>query len=213
VTEQAKTLRTSEMGLFCKPSRKRPFVAPSMKRHPGSMCHRLVCVPLSVAARVIAWCQQARASFYPRSKQWRHAGRRRTGGIGWGGTPSICWCSLRHQARHRVSRPVQIMLAAARAFVRVPRSLCRRAAAGRLVDARIAPQGVENPREPPREGHDRAQLAAPLRQPLHPPPQRGPHRRPTPPVGPRGLDEQPPHADAWHEPMNPTSSTAPPRGS
>src|SRR5262249_39958452 len=42
--------------------------------------------------------------------------------------------------------------------------------------------------------HHRAQLAAPLRQPLHPPPQHGAHRRPTPPVGPRGLDEQPPHA-------------------
>jgi len=108
--------------------------------------------PLSVAARVIAWCRQAKASFYPRSKQWRHAGRRRTRGIGWGGTPSICRCSLRHQAQHRVSRSVQIMLAAARAFGRVARSLCRRADAGRLVDARIAPQGVENPLEPPRVG-------------------------------------------------------------
>jgi hypothetical protein len=29
------------------------------------------------------------ASFYPRSNEWRHAGRRRTGGIGWGETPSI----------------------------------------------------------------------------------------------------------------------------
>src|SRR4030095_11281589 len=134
------------------------------------------------------------ASFYPRSNEWRHAGRRRTGGIGWGGTPSICRCSLRHQAPRRVSRPVRVILAAARAFGRVPRSLCRRAEAGRLVDARIAPHGVENPREPPREGHHRAQLAAPLRPPPPPLPQRGPHRRPTPPEGPRGLGEQPPHA-------------------
>jgi hypothetical protein len=109
-------------GVFCKPSRKGPSsafyeAAPWVNVSSTRLC------PLSVAARVIAWCRQARASFYPRSKQWRHAGRRRTGGVGWGGTPSICRCSLgtrrdiASRAPSRSCSPLRVH------FGRVPRSL------------------------------------------------------------------------------------------
>src|SRR4030095_4064010 len=54
-------------------------------------------------------------------------------------------------------------------------------------------QTVENAREPPRQRDHRAQPPAPPGEPLHPRPQDRPRRRPTAPVGPRGLDEQPPH--------------------
>ena len=111
---------------------------------------------------------------------------------------------VRHQARHRVSRPVRGMLAAVRALPPASRwHLGRRADARRRVDAPIAPQGIENPREAPRKGHDRPQLAAPLREALYPPSQRGPRCRPTAPVGPRGCAGGP-DRDASHTLLLPT---------
>ncbi len=124
VLAEGSAARLQQLPLLARTGR---FVAPSMKRHPGSMCLRLRCSSLDRIDRNGA------------ANEWQHAGRRRTGGIGWDGTPSIWRCSLGHQALHRVSRPVRIMLAAARAFGRRPRPLCRSADASRLVDTRIAP--------------------------------------------------------------------------
>src|SRR5262245_13842006 len=71
--------------------------------------------------------------------------------------------------------------------------LRHRVEADGLVHGPIAPDRVENAREPPRQRNHRPHPPAPCGQPLHPRPQGCPRRRPTAPVGPRGLDEQPPH--------------------
>src|SRR5262245_35096557 len=103
-----------------------------------------------------------RASFYPRSKQWRHAVAGALGESAGAGRHLSVGARTAPGATSRLA-PRPGMLAAVRALPPASRwHLGRRADARRRVDAPIAPQGIENPREAPRKGHDRPQLAAPL---------------------------------------------------
>ena len=169
--------------------RKNPVRGPSMKRLPRSMCDRFVCILFLSRSQWGRSRRQAWASFYPRSKRWRSVGRRRIGGVARSGTPSIFRCSLGtrgHVASHAPS-------GVARRSAHVRRALCHHSEADGLVHGPIAPDRIENASEPPRQRDHRPQPPAASRQPLHPCPQDRPRRRPTTPVGPRGLDEQPAH--------------------
>src|SRR5262245_32794928 len=133
--------------------------------------------PLSVVAGEIA--AASLASVYPRSNRWRPL----VSPAQWGSRQErdAIYLSVRarHQRGHRVSRPFRCDSPQGSRPSAVSMPLRHHVDADGLVHGPIAPDRVENAREPPRQRDHRAQPPAPSGEPLHPRPQDRPRRRPT----------------------------------
>ena len=130
-----RTRRTSEMGGFGQGSLKTPVRVPFYEVAPRVNVSSPSLV-LSGARRWKLAAATSGASFYPRSDERRPVGRRRTGGIGWGGRQLSVGAHCGTRAA-RVSRSVRP--APARVHWPRPATPTASADAGRRVNAPVAP--------------------------------------------------------------------------